>query len=70
MELFLGEYIDVVDVNRIRCQHYLGNLISLVLIDEFMCGSLRNVLKRVSFGSKNCIKELKLECAYFLGQTS
>ena len=28
------------------------------------------VLKRVSFGSKDCTKELKLECAYFLGQTS
>ena len=28
------------------------------------------VLERVSFGSKECNKELKLECAYFLGQTS
>ena len=28
------------------------------------------VFKRVSFGSKDCTKELKLECAYFLGQTS
>ena len=28
------------------------------------------VLKRVSFGSKECTKELKLERAYFLGQTS
>ena len=28
------------------------------------------VLKRVSFGSKDCTKELKQECAYFLGQTS
>ena len=28
------------------------------------------VLKRVSFGSKDCTKELKLECVYFLGQTS
>ena len=27
-------------------------------------------LKRVSFGSKDCTKELKLECEYFLGQTS
>ena len=32
--------------------------------------SVQYVLKRVSFGSKDCIKELKLECAYFLGQTS
>ena len=28
------------------------------------------VLKRVSLISKDCTKELKLECAYFLGQTS
>ena len=28
------------------------------------------VLKRVSIGSKDCTKKLKLECAYFLGQTS
>ena len=28
------------------------------------------IRKRVSFGSRECIKELKLECAYILGQTS
>ena len=28
------------------------------------------VLKRVFFGNKEGIKELKLECAYFLDQTS
>ena len=28
------------------------------------------VLKGVTFGSKDCTKELKLECAYILGQTS
>ena len=28
------------------------------------------ILKRVSFGTKDCTKELKLECAYFLGQNS
>ena len=27
-------------------------------------------LKRLSFGSKDCIEELKLECASFLDQTS
>ena len=32
--------------------------------------AVKYVLKRVSFGSKDCTKELKLECAYFLGQTS
>ena len=28
---------------------------------------IKYVLKKVSFGSKDCTKELKLECAYFLG---
>ena len=27
-------------------------------------------LKRLSFGSKECTEELKLECASFLGQAS
>ena len=31
---------------------------------------LEYVLKRVSFESKDCTKELKLECTYSLGQTS
>ena len=31
---------------------------------------LQYVLKRLSLGSKDCTKELKPECAYFLGQTS
>ena len=30
----------------------------------------KSVLKRVYFGSKECIKEPKLECSYFLDQTS
>ena len=34
------------------------------------CSEVKYVLKRVSFGSKECTKELKLECAYFLGQTN
>ena len=34
------------------------------------CSEVKYVLKRVSFGNKDCTKELKLECAYFLGQTS
>ena len=32
--------------------------------------TIKYVLKRVSFGSKDCTEELKLECAYFLGQNS
>ena len=34
------------------------------------CSEVKYVLKRVSFGSKDCTKELKPECTYFLGQTS
>ena len=34
------------------------------------CSEVKYVLKSVSFESKDCTKELKLECAYFLGQTS
>ena len=34
------------------------------------CSEVKYVLKRASFGSKECTKELKLKCAYFLGQTS
>ena len=32
------------------------------------CSEVKYVLKRVSFGSKDCTKELKLECAYFQSQ--
>ena len=34
------------------------------------CSEVKYVLKRVFFGSKDCTKELKPECIYFLGQTS
>ena len=34
------------------------------------CSEVKYILKMVSFGSKDCTKELKPECAYFLGQTS
>ena len=33
------------------------------------CSEVKYVLKRVSFGRKECTIELKIECAYFLGQT-
>ena len=33
------------------------------------CSEVKYVLKRVSFKSKDCTKELKLKCAYSLGQT-
>ena len=39
-------------------------------ISLITCYRYKYVLKRVSFGSKECIKELKPECAYFLGQIS
>ena len=41
-----------------------------LLDTNFVCGRAQYVLKWVSFESKDCTKELKLECAYFLGQTS
>ena len=41
----------------------------LASLDSCTC-KFKYVLKRVSFGSKDCTKELKLECTYFLGQTS
>ena len=34
------------------------------------CSESNMFLKRLSFGSKDCTRELKLECASFLGQTS
>ena len=34
------------------------------------CSEVKYVLKRVYFRSKDCTKGMKLECAYFLGQTS
>ena len=37
-------------------------------VPDTSCSEVKYVLKRVSFGSKDCTKELKLECAYFLGQ--
>ena len=38
--------------------------------DQVLYTYVQYVLKSLSFGSKDCTKELKLECAYFLGQTS
>ena len=43
-------------------------LLTLSNISEIK--SVEYVHKRVSFGSKDCTKELKPECAYFVGQTS
>ena len=34
------------------------------------CSEVKYVLKRVSFGSKDCTKELKPECAHLPSQTS
>ena len=35
-----------------------------------ICSEVKYVLKRVSFGSKESTKKLKLDCAHFLGLTS
>ena len=49
-------------------RHFMMSLSDDKQVDIF--DAFKYVLKRVSFGSKDCTKELKLECAYFLGQTS
>ena len=47
---------------------YPGSGVVLDCIDSWSLHPY--LLSRVSFGSKECTKELKLECADFLGQTS
>ena len=37
---------------------------------HFSGDTVKYALKRVTFGSKDCTKELKLECAYFLCKTA
>ena len=44
--------------------------LNALFVDLWSCEYYKYVLKRVSFGSKDCTKELKLERAYFLGQSS
>ena len=44
--------------------------LEITCVHDYMVVNVRYVLERVSFGNKDCTKELKLECAYFLGQTS
>ena len=39
-------------------------------IQKVLSEGVQYILKMVSFGSKELTKEPKLECAYFLGQTS
>ena len=42
----------------------------LDFIESAVRSIIKYVLKRVSFRSKDSTKELKLECAYFVGRTS
>ena len=49
---------------------YSTLMIDFYNIKNILDALIKYVLKRVSFGSKDCNKELKLECAHFLGQTS
>ena len=53
-------------------RHAPGINLPMTVLGQIRPGTppCKYVLKRVSFGSKDCTKELKLECAYFLGQTS
>ena len=47
-----------------------NGIVSSKIYDKQDDFNFEYVLKRVSFGSKDCTKELKPECSYFLGQTS
>ena len=53
-------------------RHAPGINLPMTVLGQIRPGTppCKYVLKRVSFGSKDCTNELKLECAYFLGQTS
>ena len=64
MSLSDDKQADVIDAFN-TTSRYLDDILNInnVYYDKY-------VLKRVSFGSKDCTKELILECAYFLGQTS
>ena len=58
------------EANFIYVLEYMLSLVRLDKMQNISTLMRKNVLKRLSFGSKDCTKELKLECAYFLGQTS
>ena len=48
-----------------------GHTSKIIYISVVKCPIVPNMfLKRLSFGSKECTNELKLECANFLGQAS
>ena len=64
----------IVSFPELCCLSYFGQVHKFHMkgpqVKSYSCEMrTKYVLKRVSFGSKDCIKELKLECAYFLGQT-
>ena len=55
-------------------EHYIHIVVKpdplLLTFEQYMHILVKYFHKRVSFGSNDCTKELKLECAYFLGQIS
>ena len=55
-------------ISNFEGKHTLSSFVKRLQITLY--NTVNYVLKRVSLGSKDCTKELKLECAYFLGQTS
>ena len=61
--LFVPEHIIIEGSGRGNNIKVFGMQNSLLLVIPF-----KYVLKRVSFGNKDCTKELKLEHAYFEGQ--
>ena len=60
-----GQKNKIYTIVKDRETFYRRNTVSVT-----SCSEVKYVLKRVSVGSKDSTKELKLECAYFLGQNS
>ena len=59
------------DPNKIPTIHFSENPQKILKFKILNSQKWSNMfLKRLSFGSKECIEELKLECATFLGKTS
>ena len=68
-EQFEGKYLILKDKQHESAIHWLTGVV-LFGFEKLQHNkyqfAFKYVLKRVSFGSKECTKELKLECAYFI----
>ena len=64
--ILVSKLLKIIKTKFLHCTGYL-NPVQKPYKARFI---VKYVLKGVSFGSKDCTKELKLESAYILGQTS